>query len=117
MLLELVEAEFRFYGNEVARRRLPRVSCYFAKFVDGFAEFRTAVQKVRTLDEFRRDLGFVARHGGLWREDARWRAQGSRLAARTPERNRCSNLAQPRVPVSNQESSPANQMNYLYDLV
>lgn len=54
VLLRLVEEEFHFYGATVAVRRLPRVSCYFAKGLPGFAEFRAAVQKVRSLAEFRR---------------------------------------------------------------
>lgn len=53
-LLELVDEEFHFYGNGLALRRLPRVACYFAKFLPDFDEFRDAVQKVRTLIEFRR---------------------------------------------------------------
>lgn len=53
-LLQLVEGEFQLYGTQVAQRRLPRVSCYFAKFVPNFADFRDAVQKVKTLTEFRR---------------------------------------------------------------
>jgi tRNA-dihydrouridine synthase B len=53
-LLQLVEGEFRFYGPAVALRRLPRTSCYFAKFVQDFASFRTAVQGTRDLGAFRR---------------------------------------------------------------
>jgi tRNA-dihydrouridine synthase B len=53
VLLRLVEDEFHFYGPTVALRRLPRVSCYFAKHLPDFAEFRTAVNKVRSLGEFR----------------------------------------------------------------
>ncbi len=50
----LVEDEFRFYGSTVALRRLPRTSCYFAKFLSNNAEFRAAVHKVRNLADFRR---------------------------------------------------------------
>jgi tRNA-dihydrouridine synthase B len=53
-LLELVEGEFRLYGPNLALRRLARTSCYFAKFLPGFAEFRAAVHKVRDLAGFRR---------------------------------------------------------------
>ena len=53
-MLQLVEDEFRFYGPTVALRRLPRTSCYFAKFLLHFAGFRTAVRKVKNLPEFRR---------------------------------------------------------------
>ncbi|MBL8828469.1 MAG: tRNA-dihydrouridine synthase, partial [Planctomycetaceae bacterium] len=53
VLLRLVEDEFHFYGATVALRRLPRVSCYFAKHLPDFAEFRTAVNKIRNLGEFR----------------------------------------------------------------
>lgn len=59
-MLQLVEDEFRFYGPTVALRRLPRTSCYFAKFLPNYAAFREAVRKVRNLAEFRRlarDLG------------------------------------------------------------
>jgi nifR3 family TIM-barrel protein len=53
-LLQLVEGEFRYYGPVVALRRLARTSCYFAKFLDAFADFRTAVHAVRDLAGFRR---------------------------------------------------------------
>lgn len=53
-LWQLVEGEFQFYGSQVALRRLPRVSCYFAKFVPNFSAFRESVQKIKTLAEFRR---------------------------------------------------------------
>ena len=53
-MLQLVEDEFRFYGATVALRRLPRTSCYFAKFLPNYAEFRAAVRKVRNLADFRR---------------------------------------------------------------
>jgi nifR3 family TIM-barrel protein len=53
-LLQLVEGEFRLYGPTVARRRLPRVACYFAKPLPDFDDFKRRVQQVRTLDQFRR---------------------------------------------------------------
>jgi len=53
-MLQLVEDEFRFYGPTVALRRLPRTSCYFAKFLPNYAEFRTAVCEVRNPADFRR---------------------------------------------------------------
>jgi tRNA-dihydrouridine synthase B len=53
-LLKLVEGEFRLYGAALAQRRLARTSCYFAKFLPGFAEFRDAVHRVRDLNDFRR---------------------------------------------------------------
>ncbi len=53
-MLQLVEDEFRFYGPTVALRRLPRTSCYFAKVLPDYHEFRTAVRKVRNLTDFRR---------------------------------------------------------------
>lgn len=52
-LVELVEGEFRLYGRGVALRRLPRVSCYFARSLPDFAGFRTNVQQVGSLHEFR----------------------------------------------------------------
>jgi tRNA-dihydrouridine synthase B len=54
VLRQLVEGEFRYYGKGVAIRRLPRTSCYFAKGLPDFAEFRSAVQRVRDLAGFRR---------------------------------------------------------------
>jgi nifR3 family TIM-barrel protein len=54
MLLQLVEGEFRYYGPQVALRRMPRTSCYFAKFLPGFPAFRAAVHQVRDLNGFRR---------------------------------------------------------------
>jgi len=54
VLLRLVEGEFRYYGSHVALRRVPRTSCYFAKFVPDFGAFRTAVHQVRDLNAFRR---------------------------------------------------------------
>jgi tRNA-dihydrouridine synthase B len=53
-LLQLVEGEFRYYGPIVALRRLARTSCYFAKFLPDFADFRTAVHQVKDLAGFRR---------------------------------------------------------------
>lgn len=53
-LLQLVEGEFQLYGPTVAQRRLARTSCYFAKFLTDFADFRTAVHQVRDLAAFRR---------------------------------------------------------------
>lgn len=53
VLLQLVEAEFEFYGTYLALKRLPRVSCYFAKFLPDFPAFRDAVQSVRTFAEFK----------------------------------------------------------------
>jgi tRNA-dihydrouridine synthase B len=54
VLLRLVEGEFSYYGNHLALKRLARTSCYFAKFLPEFAEFRTAIQKVKNLPDFRR---------------------------------------------------------------
>ena len=56
-MLGLVEDEFRFYGATVALRRLPRTSCYFAKFLPDYAAFRAAVREVDSLSQFRRLLG------------------------------------------------------------
>ncbi len=53
-LLQLVEGEFRLYGPQLGLRRLARTSCYFAKFVAGFEDFRAAVHRVRDLAWFRR---------------------------------------------------------------
>lgn len=53
VLLQIVEAEFDFYGNHRALRRLPRTSCYFAKFLPGFDRFKVDVQKIRSFPEFR----------------------------------------------------------------
>jgi tRNA-dihydrouridine synthase B len=52
-LLQLVEGEFRLYSASLALRRLPRVSCYFAKFLTDFGQFRLDVQRVGSLAEFR----------------------------------------------------------------
>jgi tRNA-dihydrouridine synthase B len=54
VLLQLVNGEFDFYGNHLARKRLPRVACYFAKSLPDFPAFREAVQKVKTVAEFKR---------------------------------------------------------------
>jgi nifR3 family TIM-barrel protein len=54
VLLQLVEGEFRIYGPPMALRRLARTSCYFAKLLPDFADFRTAVHQVRDLAGFRR---------------------------------------------------------------
>jgi tRNA-dihydrouridine synthase B len=54
LLLQLIEGEFRYYGPAVAIRRLARTSCYFAKCLPDFGEFRGAVQRVRDLAGFRR---------------------------------------------------------------
>lgn len=54
VLLQFVQQEFEFYGTYLALKRLPRTSCYFAKFLPDFAGFRDAVQKVRSLAEFQR---------------------------------------------------------------
>jgi nifR3 family TIM-barrel protein len=54
VLLQLVEGEFRYYGTPVALRRLARTSCYFAKALPRFPEFRRAVHEVRDLAAFRR---------------------------------------------------------------
>lgn len=53
VLLRLVEGEFHLYGPTVALRRLPRTSCYFAKFLADFPAFRQAVQEVANLQQFR----------------------------------------------------------------
>lgn len=54
VLLSLVEHEFEFYGQHLAQKRLARVSCYFAKFLPNFDEFKTGVHQVRTQHDFRR---------------------------------------------------------------
>jgi tRNA-dihydrouridine synthase B len=54
VLLQLVEGEFRHYGPPLALRRLPRTSCYFARFLPDFAGFRVAVRRIRDLAGFRR---------------------------------------------------------------
>ena len=54
VLLQLIEGEFRHYGPPLALRRLPRTSCYFAKILPNFADFRAAVRGIRDLAGFRR---------------------------------------------------------------
>jgi tRNA-dihydrouridine synthase B len=54
VLLKLVEEEFRLYGAAAAMRRMPRTSCYFAKFAPDFAAFRGGVHRVRNFTEFHR---------------------------------------------------------------
>jgi len=54
VLLHYVQSEFEFYGTYLALKRLPRTSCYFAKFLPDFAQFRDGVQCVRSFEEFRR---------------------------------------------------------------
>ncbi len=54
VLLQLVAGEFDFYGNHLALKRLPRVACYFAKFLPDFDTFRDAVQQVKNLNDFKR---------------------------------------------------------------
>jgi tRNA-dihydrouridine synthase B len=53
-VIALAEGEWSYYGPGLARRRLPRVACYFCKDQPWFAEFRSAVQQVHDLDAFRR---------------------------------------------------------------
>ncbi len=52
-LLQLVEGEFRLYGQTVALRRVARTSCYFAKFSPDFSRFREAVHQIKDLISFR----------------------------------------------------------------
>lgn len=54
VLLQLVEGEFAFYGSPLALRRLPRVACYFAKFLPDFASFREQIQRVKNFPDFKR---------------------------------------------------------------
>ena len=54
VLLHLVEGEFEYYGTHLALKRLPRTSCYFAKFLSDFQGFRTAIQHVKHIQDFRR---------------------------------------------------------------
>ena len=54
VLLQLVEGEFDFYGSHLAVKRLPRVACYFAKFLPDFASFRDDIQSVKSVHEFKR---------------------------------------------------------------
>lgn len=56
-LLELVDGEFRLYGQPVALRRLPRTSCYFAKYLADFQDFRSEIREVRDPAGFRRLVG------------------------------------------------------------
>ena len=58
-LLQLVEGEFQLYGAQLALRRLARVSCYFAKSLGTFRQFREEVQRIRGLHDFR---GLVKRY-------------------------------------------------------
>jgi tRNA-dihydrouridine synthase B len=53
VLLQLVEGEFQLYGPGLARRRLARTSCYFARLLPDFPTFRDRVHRVRNLQEFR----------------------------------------------------------------
>jgi tRNA-dihydrouridine synthase B len=53
-LLQLVEGEFHLYGPQLAQRRLARTSCYFAKTLPDFGDFRQAIHQVRDLHGFRR---------------------------------------------------------------
>jgi tRNA-dihydrouridine synthase B len=54
VLLQLVEGEFAFYGSPLALRRLPRVACYFAKFLPDFPAFREQIQRVKNFPDFKR---------------------------------------------------------------
>jgi tRNA-dihydrouridine synthase B len=54
ILLQLIEGEFRYYGNAVALRRLARTSCYFAKFVADFDSFKQSIHMIRDVAAFRR---------------------------------------------------------------
>jgi len=54
VLIRLAEAELHFYGHSRGLRRLPRVSCYFARFLPDFPSFREKVQQVRNIQDFRR---------------------------------------------------------------
>lgn len=54
VLLQLVEGEFALYGSPLALRRLPRVACYFAKFLPDFAVFREQIQRVKNFPDFKR---------------------------------------------------------------
>jgi tRNA-dihydrouridine synthase B len=53
VLLQLVAAEFQLYGATVALRRLARIACYFAKFLEHSAGFRDGLHRVRNLPQFR----------------------------------------------------------------
>jgi tRNA-dihydrouridine synthase B len=52
--LQLVEGEFQLLGAGPALRRLARTSCYFAKFLPDFADYRQKVHQVHDLQAFRR---------------------------------------------------------------
>ncbi len=54
VLLQLVEGEFDLYGSPLALRRLPRVACYFAKFLPDFTTFREKIQRVKNFPDFKR---------------------------------------------------------------
>ena len=54
VLLRLIEGEFQYYGPAAALRRLARSSCYFARPLPIFPEFRDAVHRIRDLPGFRR---------------------------------------------------------------
>ena len=54
VLLQLVEGEFALYGSPLAVRRLPRVACYFAKFLPDFDSFRQEIQRIKSFPEFKR---------------------------------------------------------------
>jgi len=54
VLLQLVEGEFALYGSPLAVRRLPRVACYYAKFLPDFDSFRNEIQKVKNFPDFKR---------------------------------------------------------------
>lgn len=58
-LLRLVEGEFHYYGAAAAQRRLARTSCYFARYLPDFKQFRDGVHAARDLADFRR---LVERH-------------------------------------------------------
>jgi nifR3 family TIM-barrel protein len=53
VLVQLVGAEFQFYGATVALRRLARIACYFAKFLAEADPFREGLRRVRNLHHFR----------------------------------------------------------------
>jgi tRNA-dihydrouridine synthase B len=54
LMLQLIEGEFHLYGAPLALRRLPRMSGYFAQWLEDGADFRTAVRQVKNLPQFRR---------------------------------------------------------------
>jgi tRNA-dihydrouridine synthase B len=54
VLLQLAEAELRFYGPALGKRRWPRTCCYFAKHRPDFSDFRAAIHAVRDLGGLRR---------------------------------------------------------------